>query len=266
MSFDWYSITLHGGIFSPTAGQIFNQCAVLKNPNFCQYVFFGQGPLNNAGIASREIDANGNDPVALLHGATFFADAPGAFNAYYQGPVNANRETASGIDFQMDYRHDLLDGTMSWRLLGNYTDERTRTSLGITTNGAGALSGDGGLNAGSGLGGQPKFHANVSSTYNEGPWSLTAQARLIGSARLTNNLTLGQSIYNAIDDNSVPWVAYADFRGSYRWTDRVQMYFAVDNAFDTPPPNIPGIGTGGTSCGTYDCIGRSYRVGVRFDQ
>jgi hypothetical protein len=35
--------------------------------------------------------------------------------------------------------------------------------------------------------------------------------------------------------------------------------------FDAPPPNIPTIGGGGTSCNIYDCIGRSYRVGVRFD-
>ncbi len=265
MSFDWYSITLHGGIFSPTAGQIFNQCAVLKNPVFCQFVFFGQGPLVN-GLASSELDGNGQSAVPLIGGLTFAFNNPGDFNGYYQGPVNANRETASGLDFQMDYSHDLFDGNMGWHILGNYTDERTRTSLGITTDGAGALSGDSGLNAGAGLGGQPKFHATVSSTYSEGPWSLTAQARLISSARLTNSITQGQSIYTAIDDNSVPWVVYGDFRGSYRWNDHIQMYAAVDNMFDTPPPNLPGIASGGTSCGTYDCIGRAYRIGVRFDQ
>jgi len=265
MSFDWYSITLHGGIFSPTGGQIFNQCAVLNNPAFCQFVFFGQGPLNASGIAASEVDANGLVNSPLLKNATFFADRPGAFNAYYQGPVNANRETASGLDFQADYSHELFDGTMVWRVLGNYTDERTRTSLGVTTNGAGALSGDSGLNAGSGLGGQPKFHATVGSTYSEGAWSVTAQARMISSARLTNNLLLGQSIYNSIDDNTVPWVVYGDFRGSYRFNDHIQLYGAVDNMFNTPPPNIPGIGGGGTSCATYDCIGRSYRIGVRFD-
>jgi len=262
MSFDWYSITLHGGIFSPSSGQIFSQCAILKDPNFCKFVFFGQGPLNS-GIASSEIDANGNSPDALLHGATFFADAPGAFNAYYQGPVNANRETVSGLDFQVDYMHELFDGTMNWHLVGNYTDEKTRTSIGVTVDGAGAVSGDGSLNPLNGFT-TPKFHAVISDTYSEGPWSLTAQARLTGSARLTNNLTQGQNIYTSIDDNSVPWVVYADLRGSYRLNDNVQFYGAIDNAFDTPPPNIPTIGGGGFNCTLYDCIGRSYRVGVRF--
>jgi outer membrane receptor protein involved in Fe transport len=263
MSFDWYSITLHGGIFSPSSGQIFSQCAILKDPNFCKFVFFGQGPLNG-GIASSEIDANGNSPAALIGGATFFADAPGAFNAYYQGPVNANRETVSGLDFQLDYSHELFEGTLAWHVVGNYTDEKTRTSIGVTVDGAGAVSGDGALNPLNGFT-TPKFHVTIADTYTEGDWSLTAQARIIGSARLTNNLTQNQSNFVSIDDNSVPAVIYGDFRGSYRFNDHIQLYGAIDNAFDAPPPNIPSIGGGGFSCQTYDCIGRAYRVGVRFD-
>jgi outer membrane receptor protein involved in Fe transport len=264
MSFDWYSITLHGGIFSPTAGQIFSQCAILKNPAFCKFVFFGQGPLSSSGIAASEIDGNGQSPDALLHGATFFADSPGAFNAYYQGPSNANRETVSGLDFQMDYLHDFFAGTMSWHVVGNYTDEKTRTTVdGVTVDGAGAVSGDGALNPLTGFT-TPKLHAVISDTYTEGDWSLTAQARITGSARLTNNLTQGQTVYNSIDDNGVPAVVYGDFRGSYRWNDHIQIYGAIDNAFDTPPPNIPTIGSGGFQCNIYDCIGRAYRIGVRF--
>ena len=263
MSFDWYSITLHGGIFSPSSGQIFSQCAVQKNPNFCQFVFFGQGPLTN-GIAASELDGNGHAPTALIGNATFSADSAGAFNAYYQAPVNANRETVSGLDFQIDYRHDLFDGTLSWHVLGNYTDEKTRTSLGLTVDGAGAVSSDGALNPLSGFT-SPKLHATIATTYDEGPWSLTAQMRLIGSAVLTNNLTQSQSIYTSIDNNAVPAVVYGDFRASYRWNDHIQLFGAVDNAFDAPPPNVPTIGGGGVQCNIYDCIGRAYRVGVRFD-
>ena len=96
--------------------------------------------------------------------------------------MNANRETVSGLDFQADYHHDLFAGTLSWHVLGNYTDEKTRTSLGVTVDGAGAVSGDGALNPLSRI-----YHAQVprhgGTTYDEGRWSLTAQARIIGSAR-----------------------------------------------------------------------------------
>ena len=109
-------------------------------------------------------------------------------------------------------------------------------------------------------------------TYSEDPWSFTAQARLLGSARLSNQYLEGVSTAavplgytNYVDDNSVPWVVYTDLRASWRWTDNIQLYGAVDNAFNTPPPNIASTGGGGTDCRIYDCIGRSYRVGVRFN-
>ncbi len=262
MSFDWYSISLHGGIFSPTENQIAAQC-VAGNKAFCQFIFFGQGPLVG-GLATAEVDGNGNSPRGLIGGLTFSADAPGDFNAYYQGPVNANGETTSGLDFQMDYMHELFDGTMNWHILGNYTDEKTRTSLGVTVDGAGAVSGDGSLNPLTGFT-EPKLRSTITATYTEGVWSVTGQTRIIGEAVLTNNLTQSQNVYTSIDNNNVPAVVYADLRASYRWNDHIQVYGAVDNVFDAPPPNIPTIGGGGTSCVIYDCIGRAYRVGVRFD-
>ena len=272
MSFDWYSITLHGGIFSPSEGQIASQCSNgIKLANFCQFLYFARGfPGNSSTPVAAEVDGNGVSPPPALAAAfngqniTFSADAEGAFNSYLQAPVNANRETTSGLDFQVDYQHELLAGVMSWHILGNYTDEKTRTSLGVTVDGAGAVSGDGALNPLAGFT-EPKLRATITSTYTEGPWSVTGQARIIGSAVLTNNLTQNQTAFTSIDDNNVPAVIYGDFRGSYRWNDHIQLYGAVDNTFNAPPPNIPTIGGGGTSCIIYDCIGRSYRIGVRID-
>jgi len=272
MSFDWYSITLHDGIFSPSEGQIASQCSNgIKVQAFCSLLFFGRGfPGNSSLPVGAEVDGNGVSPPPALAAAfngsniTFSADSEGAFNAYLQAPVNANRETTSGLDFQLDYMHELFAGSMNWHILGNYTDEKTRTSLGVTVDGAGAVSGDGALNPLAGFT-EPKLRATITSTYTEGVWSVTGQARIIGSAVLTNNLTQNQIAFTSIDDNNVPAIIYADFRGSYRWNDHIQMYGAIDNAFNAPPPNIPTIGGGGTSFIIYDCIGRSYRIGVRFD-
>jgi outer membrane receptor protein involved in Fe transport len=148
---------------------------------------------------------------------------------------------------------------LNWHFLGNYTDEKTRTSLGVTSDGAGAISGDG-ANPLSGFT-TPKFRSTVAATYTEGLFSLTAQARIWGSARLVNTWVEGVNV----DNNGVPAVIYGDFRGSYRFSDHIQLYGAIDNAFNTPPPMIGSTGGGGTSCQLYDCIGRSYRIGVRFD-
>jgi iron complex outermembrane receptor protein len=261
LSLDYYSITLHNGIFAPSAGQIFDQCANKHVANFCSLVFFAKGyPGNGNQPVASEIDGNGVSPGLTGPLGTFSADSEGAFNFYLQSPVNANRESVSGVDFQADYHHDLFSGILDWHILGNYTDEKTRTSLGVTSDGAGSVSGDGGVNPLTGFT-EPKFRGTVSSTYTEGVWSLTAQARIIGSARLSNTYVQGVDV----DDNAVPAVLYGDFRASYRWTDTIQMYGAVDNAFNAPPPNIATNGGGGTDCRIYDCIGRAYRIGVRFE-
>lgn len=261
LSFDWYSISLHQGIFQPNAGQIFDQCANKHVPVFCSFVFFAKGWPGNANQpVAQEVDGNGVSPGLSGPLGTFSADGEGALNFYLTGPLNANSETVSGLDFQIDYNHELYAGTMSWHVVGNYTDEKTRTSLGITYDGAGSVSGDGSVNPLAGFT-MPKLRFTASATYNEDVWSLTAQARVLGSARLSNSYVEGVDV----DNNSVPAVIYADLRASWRWNDHIQFYGAVDNAFDSPPPILATTGAGVTDCRIYDCIGRAYRIGVRFE-
>ena len=74
-----------------------------------------------------------------------------------------------------------------------------------------------------------------------------------------------------VDNNDVPFVAYMDLRGSYKWNGYMQFYAAVDNFWNTPPPVVVTSSTvsGGegvaTNSAVYDVIGRDYRVGVRFN-
>jgi len=273
LSLDWYSISIHGGIFSYTQGQIFDQCGNKGNPIFCSLVFFARGwPGNTSTPVAQEIDGNGNPATGLAASlGTFSADREGALNLYLRQPLNANSEQTSGMDFQIDYRHDLFDGALDWHFVGNYTDSKTRLSAGIFINGAGAVSGDAAVNPLAGFT-MPKFRGNMSVTYTEDPWSFTAQTRLLGSARLSNQYIQGVSTApvplgytNYVENNGVPWIIYTDLRASYRMTDNVQLYGAIDNAMNTPPPNIASTGGGGTDCRIYDCIGRSYRIGVRFN-
>jgi outer membrane receptor protein involved in Fe transport len=188
-----------------------------------------------------------------------FAGAGGALSSIIVSPLNAASATTSGVDFQSDYTQDVLNGVMNLRFVGNYTDEQTQTLLGIVSDYAGALGGD------SSPSGVPKLKATASATYIEGAWQGTVQGRFIGSARLVN--TWGPL---NVDNNEVPEVAYLDLRGSYRWNDSIQIYAAVDNTFNTPPPDVATSSVGSTFLAPatrtdiYDAIGRQYRVGVRF--
>ena len=243
LSADWYSINIHGAIDTVDFQTIIDRC-----------------------LAGQQIYC----PQLLFPNA---AGQPTQINVF---PLNSAVDSTSGLDLSAAYTHPLLDGSMTWSLNGNYTDQQTRTAQGITYDRAGAL----GASPDNYAAGIPKLRAILASTYAQGPWSLTAQGRFIGSARLTNGpqgqaaiksaslstagaLTRGD-IFGLVDDNSIGAVAYLDLRASYRFAEHFQLYGAIDNLTDVAPPAIPSTGGGnGTNQMIYDAIGRAIRVGVR---
>jgi outer membrane receptor protein involved in Fe transport len=227
MSLDWYSINIKNAIATTGASQEIAQCAA-GNQAFCNALAFN-GP-------------------------------GGSLSQVFVQPLNTAAATTSGLDVAADYTHDLFDGTMEAKVLANYMDEETSTTLGVKYDYASSLGGDSPV-----TGGVPKFKATIAMSYLQNGWQVTAQSRLIGEAVLVN----GWTNLN-VDNNYVPFVAYADLRGSYKWNDHVQFYGAVDNVFNTPPPIIPTSSIGGSlpaaiRSDIYDVIGRAYRIGVRFN-
>jgi outer membrane receptor protein involved in Fe transport len=211
-------------------------------------------------ISSSTILANCNAGQALYCGQLVFGGPGGALSQINSGPLNADQQTVSGVDFNADYITDFLAGKLLLHLVGNYTDEQTQTDQGIKYDYAGSLSYD------SPFVGVPKFKATLAATYSQDAWSATAQTRVIGSAHLVN----GWTPLN-VDNNSVPQVAYFDLRGSYRVNDNIQIYAAADNVFDTPPPDVPGSAASVTDFETsarddiYDAFGRVFRIGLRLN-
>jgi outer membrane receptor protein involved in Fe transport len=186
-------------------------------------------------------------------------NATGSYLQVATQPINANSQSVSGIDFQADYRTEFLTGAIDLHAVGNYMDQQTQTAAGITTDYAGAIGSDASPR------GIPKFRSTVSATYVEGPWQGTVQGRVIGSAKLNN--AWGPL---DVDNNAIPAVAYLDLRASYKWNDNIQLYGAIDNVINTPPP-IPAASSAAlnfydqsTRDDIYDAIGRSFRIGVRF--
>jgi len=229
MSMDWYSIDIKSAIFSANVAQITQACA------------------NGIAIYCTQMEyAVPGFPVQY----------PGALNIVIIAPLNAAQETTSGLDFQADYRMDLFSGSLNWNAIANYNDERSITRLGVTYDGAGSLGADNPFPQ------RPKFNGHLNATYTQGPWSGTVQTRFIGAAVLNSAWTNGVQV----DNNDIPWVAYLDLRGSYSWNENVQLYAAVDNTTDTPPPRVPSTtGGSGSNLLIYDGLGRMYRAGLRFN-
>jgi hypothetical protein len=180
-------------------------------------------------------------------------------------PLNAASETTKGLDFQMDYLHDLYGGKLTFGVLGNYTANETITSAVGVQDIANSMINDNGGN------GMPKFRTVAQMTYQTGPWSGTVQTRIVGSSAI-DNLYHDGSGPNSIYNNSIPAVAYLDLRASYvvGQKQNVQLYMAIDNVLDKAPPIIP-YGTGEihpgfyvpTNPNYYDLLGTVYRVGIR---
>jgi iron complex outermembrane receptor protein len=242
VSVDWYTINIHGGIFSTDSQTIINRC-LQGETSYCSLLLFD--PAKNGGLKPYQVN---------------------------QLATNAAAIRTTGIDVQANYSMDLFGGSLAWELAGNYTSALTQTAIGITYNQAGCL----GSPVSYACSGLPKLRARLSATYTEGPWSGTVTARGYGEANLTNGvqnlpasitrasisatgkITQGVGEGNLLDTNTVNPVGYLDLALSYHWTENLSLYGAVDNLSNVPPPADGSIAV-------YDPLGRVIRTGVRFN-
>jgi outer membrane receptor protein involved in Fe transport len=60
-------------------------------------------------------------------------------------------------------------------------------------------------------------------------------------------------------------VTYVDFTASYNFTDSIEAFGGIDNAFDEQPPLLTSSwgGDANTDVTLYDVMGRRYFVGLR---
>ena len=108
--------------------------------------------------------------------------------------------------------------------------------------------------------------------YVLGNWGVTAATTYIGRAYLDSqflksNFDVTDPAYNR-SMASVSAKTYVDLQTTYT-LGKSQVYFGMNNAFDTKAPPIitglPGNTTGAeTNAGTYDAIGRRFYVGLRY--
>jgi outer membrane receptor protein involved in Fe transport len=228
LSVDYYRINLKGAISSVSAAQELVFCNS-GQAQYCQYVH---------------------------------RDATQAILSIDTVPVNVASLKTQGWDFEVDYRHRVGPGLLSFRGLASYVPVFTQVdAVGNVTNLAGQI---GDLNPG-----EPKWKANAYATYEQGPFSLTLNARYVGPGKLQTNWVSGVDV----DNNSVKsfltfgltGVVRLDGKGAYTLT------FGIDNLFDRDPVDLPVIpatvqysapGLGGRF-DLYDPLGRSFRIGVR---
>jgi iron complex outermembrane receptor protein len=193
----------------------------------------------------------------------------------YNEPVNLASQTVEGLDFEADYHFALGDvfpnwpGSVALRWIGtHYITNSTNNGLTKPVQIVGAQL--------------PKWRNVFTATYNGNPFTVIMTARMISSGvqntawvQCTTGCPLSNPSSPTISDDYQAGAFYLDtainynFEGPYGSQD--QLYFNVTNIMN----KSPGIVTQGlsglpyvllqSSPSLYDVLGRTFRVGLRFD-
>jgi outer membrane receptor protein involved in Fe transport len=235
LSFDYYSIKLDGVVSTLSADQIVRFCFE-GNQAFC-----GGFVLNS--------------PV---QGGNFINVQP----------FNLASWKTSGFDIEASYRWNRplgLPGSFTVRALGTHIREFL-VDAGI----AGVDRVD---QAGANSGNTPDWKWLAIQSYENDRFSLSVQERWFSDGVFGNQYVVCTSACPAstgnhptIDRNFMKGAFYVDVGGSYNVTSSIKTYFKVDNLFDHDPEPSPQTNTGlDVNPALYDTVGRTYRVGVRFN-
>lgn len=226
LSADYYDIKINDAIQSVTAQQLVDQCYA-GNPLAC----------------SQTVRDSSGTLVRLL-----------------SVPLNLAQLRATGIDFDIGYRHAagsiLGDGSnVNLRTIISYLDRLTNTVPGSAPiNQAGQV----------GLSTTPHWSGTTQLGLSSRVASIFFQGRLIGGGLwdITKNDT-------QVNFNHIAPQFYLDAQFSYKLPvleRRAEVYIDIRNLLDHNPPFAPGNGNLAiaTNPGLYDVVGRSFRFGLRF--
>ncbi|MDV3455897.1 TonB-dependent receptor [Sphingomonas sp. HF-S4] len=200
-------------------------------------------------------------------------NADGFMTDVYLRPINLARQTARGVDMELGYRLPLSsisggagDGTLSFRALATrYLESSVDNGINPPTSNLGENTG------------VPTWRYLAEIAFDKGPISFSVTGRGFSDGVIANSFIecstscpTSTTLNRTIDSNRVDGAFYVDLSMSFRLTDGVKIYGAIDNvANKAPAPYAPsGTGIGSAQIGIsqtyYDVIGRAFRAGVRF--
>jgi iron complex outermembrane recepter protein len=192
------------------------------------------------------------------------ANNAGSLSFIDQPTNNTGGFETSGVDLAVSYADKVGPGRLNGKLTYTYLKSGSQTP----TPGADKDPFAGEIGAA-----KNRFTLNLG--YSVGDFGIQTTTTYIGKSALDDQFLA--SCCNDADGNAVRLApgsikvaskTYFDFQATYQVAKRAQLYFGVDNTFNTkPPPIISGLPsnvTGSeTDSGVYDAIGRRYYVGLR---
>lgn len=171
-------------------------------------------------------------------------------------PFNADSLKTSGVDVELQYRFELLGGSVKLRGLANYVSELSTTSNGVTNDYVG-LAGISPPPAG-----VPQWRVNFDADYAIGDFKFGIGYRYIDGGKFDTRFN---TTVLDLADNTVAGRSYVDLSTSYRLSKQFELYGRVENLFNVYPPITPnGITQPTVANGTFfDRRGTFFVVGGR---
>ncbi|MDT8757185.1 TonB-dependent receptor [Sphingomonas psychrotolerans] len=235
LSVDYYTIKLDGVVSTLTADQIVRFCFE-GNQAFC-----GGFVLNS--------------PV---QGGNFINVQP----------FNLASWKTSGFDIEASYRWNQPLG-----LPGSFTLRALGTNIREFIVKAGIAGVDPVDQAGANTGNTPDWKWLAIQSYENDDFSFNVQERWFSDGVFGHQYVVCSSgcpvstgNHPTIDRNFMKGAFYVDVGGTVNLSTAIKAYFKVDNLFDHDPEPSPQTNTGlDVNPALYDTLGRTYRVGVRFN-
>jgi iron complex outermembrane recepter protein len=257
---DYFQIKISEAIQQANVNRVISGCRDSNIAEFCNLIQFGDPALVNP--------ANPRSNITFIRALAF----------------NGSAYEYKGIDFSGTYTWQIRDAdSVSFRLLATRMIDQNFENVpgapfvnvvGQTGTGNSFLSDN-----------QPTadWVANLSATYNHGPFSLTGNMRYVSDGVMDYlGIEPGDPRFSAppvgfrtVSENRVPSYTVFGLSGSYSFENlgpvsSLQVFAALDNVFDKDPPTAVGGGAfgpsntnGGTNAVFFDTLGRAVRVGVR---
>jgi len=189
--------------------------------------------------------------------------------------INLNALYTNGVDFEVEMRQNELPfgmpGSLDWHLLASFTNHMSLTTPAGRFEYAGSTATIGSGGTFPNGGGMPTWRGNLTTTYTID--KVSAALQLTGFNRLTYNPTLvgpdsanyNPAAANSISQNQFRGEIYANLMGGYQTSDHLKFFGVINNLLDRKPPNYAINAFSTNAADLYDTVGRSYKLGVRFN-
>lgn len=228
------------------------------------------GSLNAQVIADRCYEGNATYCNSIIRGQS--EDGSTVITSVLLSPFNFAQQHVRGMDLEASYDRPLGIGDLSLRALASrYFENQLDNGIDVPTDSAGQNA----------LGGTPKWLYRLSASYRVDNTTFTLTGRGLSSGvhdtsfiECSSGCPASTASNRTINDNHIAGAFYLDASIAYRFElgdVKNEVFFAVNNLANRDPA-IVAYGPAGsaytyasTHPGLYDYLGRTFRLGIRFD-